>query len=336
MKLSQYLCAFLLSLSTSLHAQGDKPKWVSGDTEGEFPKSAFIIGIGQDSTQAKAADKARIEIAKAFSLSLAASSRSSAEETSNGKASSFSQTGSDDVRTSTKKVMDGVEVPHFWDDGQGTVYALAVLNREHSLHILKDKLETMDKFVGTLQEQLKKTEGKFARLKLALKLLKIGKSRRPLNENYRILNPEGKGIPAPAGLSDALAEARKAVSAIRIQVATTGESAEKTNSRIMDGLSTYGLKVLEANAGTPDILVEAKASAERLPEENLTWYWASGSILVKMSYGSTGEVFTRFEESGQDAARDPYSSVDVTLTSLSDKAADHVFKVITSDILLDD
>jgi hypothetical protein len=216
------------------------------------------------------------------------------------------------------------------------VHALAVLDRAHALQVVGDKLAELDKSIPSLQDQVAKVDGKFARLKVALKLLREAKSRRRFNADYRVLSPDGRGIPAPAGLDDAVGGARKAVDAISIQVVADGLNAEATTSRIMDGLSAYGLKVAEKSAAKADVVVQAKAAAKPLEPENLTWYWAQGSILVKMSYGATGEVFTRFEEKGEEASRDPETSVDVTLTKLADQTADHVFKVITSDQLLDD
>lgn len=325
----------LLALVAVASAASPKPDWLSGETA-QYPKSAFIIGVGQDATQEKAADRARTEISKAFSLHVSATSSSSAEETDGKGGSSGSQTVSDDVKTSTRKILDGVEISSFWDDGKSTIYALAVLNRAHALQIITDKLNELDKSVPDIQDQITKSDGKFARLKLALKLVRMAKSRRHLNADYRVLNPDGKGIPAPAALDGALAQARKAIEAVTIQVETEGVNADKTTSRIMDGLSAYGLKVAEKSANPADVLVQAKTSAQRLAPENITWFWADGSILVKMSYGSTGEVFTRFEEKGEEASRDPSTSVDAALSKLADQTADHVFKVITSNDILDD
>jgi len=329
------LAVVLAAPAFAKDAKDARPDWVSG-VSSQYPKSDYIIGVGSDQTQDKAADRARTEIAKSFSLSLSATSRSSAEEVSAGAGSSVSQTVSDDVRTSTRKVLDGVELATYWDDGQGTVYALAVLNREHSLKIITDKLEELDKSVPDLQDSIGKADGKFTKLKLALKLLRLAKARRRLNSDYRVLSPGGKGVPAPAALNDALGQARKAVEAVSIQVVTSGNDAEQTTSRIMDGLGAYGLKVAEKGGNPADVLVEVKSKAQRLDPEDITWFWAQGSLLVKMSYGATGEVFQRFEEAGSEASRDPSTSIDVTLTKLADKTADHVFKVLTSNDVMDD
>jgi hypothetical protein len=105
----------------------------------------------------------------------------------------------------------------------------------------------------------------------------------------------------------------------------------------MDALSGRGLKVVEkSGAASPDLVVEAEAEAEPLPPENLTWYWARASIMTRISYGSTGEVFSRFEEAGQDAAGDPGTAVDLTLRALIARTAAHVFSAVTSAGLVDD
>jgi hypothetical protein len=151
-----------------------------------------------------------------------------------------------------------------------------------------------------------------------------------------VLAADGKGIPAPAALEQALPQARAAVQAVTIQIDATGVETETTASRLIDGLSAYGLKVVEKGAAPADVIVEAKASAENLEAEDLTWYWAHGAVRVKMRYGATGEVFQRFEEAGQEASRDPSTSVGVTVAKLADRAADHAFKVLTSNSVLDE
>lgn len=323
-----------MALTPVLVAAADKPDWVSG-VSAAHPKSAFLIGVGHGPTQQKAADKARAELAKSFSTSIEANTSVSARETLDGSGSNYSQSISDDVRASTAKVLDGVEIAQYWQGPDGH-YALAVLNREHSLKIFRDKLEEFDRDFADLSSALGKAEGKFSRLRTALRMLRLVKDRRRINEDFRVLNPEGKGIPAPASYSDVVAKARKAAVSITFQVEVTGKDGEALTSRVIDALNVYGLKAVEKNPRTPDILVEAKAQGAPLPAENLLWVWAKGSILVRMSYGATGEVFTRFEQSGQEAARDSDSAVDAVLKGLCEKTADHVFKVVMSAELADD
>ena len=327
------LAAALLAAPLPAFA-ADRPDWLSGQSP-EFPAGAYVTGVGEGPTQEKAADKARAELAKSLSMSIEATSRASASESSDGKSSSFSQDVSDDVRTSTNKVLDGVTIAKYWQGPDG-YYALATLDRGHSLKIIRDKLEEFDRDFATAEGQLKKLDGKFARLRVALQLVHIARDRRRLNADYRILNPEGRGLAAPAGAADAVAKARRAVAAITVQVAADGPHPEKLQARLIDGLTTFGLKAVEKSDRAGDIVIEAKADAEKLPPEDLTWYWAKGTIVVRLSYGSTGEVFSRFEESGQEAARDPGSSIDAVTARLGDEAAAHAFKTITTAELADD
>lgn len=330
--------AFCISLTllsgAGLNAKEKRPDWLSGQSAA-YPKGTYLTGIGEGPTQEKAADKARAEIAKYLSLSLTAKSSSSMSETT-GQGASSSQAVSEEVRTSTAKVLEGVDIAESWADSDGAHYALAVLNREHALSILKDKLDELDRKINGLSDELTNSEGKFARLKLALRLVGLARSRRKLNGDYRTLSPDGKGSPAPESLNEALAQAREAVASVSVQVSVTGSRAQQVASRIIDGLSAFGLKVVEKRSTHADIVIEAKARAQALEPENLTWYWAKGTILSKMSYGSTGEVFTRFEESGQEAMSDPASAVEAALLSLADKTALHAFKALTSSELLDD
>lgn len=332
-----HLVTFALLALALLPASADaaeRPSWLK-DPSADYPRAVYVTGVGEGPTAEKAADKARAELAKAISLYVESKTRSSASETSNGKASSFEQEVSDEVRTSTAKVLEGVEIARYWD-GPSSHFALAVLDRAHSLKVLRDKLSELDTESAELAESLPRTEGKFARLKSALRLSNLLRSRRKLNADYRQLNPEGQGIAASTTTPKALGEARKAVAALTIRVEAEGDQADSVATRLIDGLASRGLRASQGGAGTPDLIIEARARAKALHPEDLTWYWAKGSLSVRVSRGSTGEVVTSFEVAGQDAARDPGSSVDVVLASLSEKTAARLFRFIVSGDILDD
>lgn len=318
-----------------LAAQQERPDWLSG-AHPSYPKNLYLTGIGEGATQEKAADKARAEVAKGFGVTLSAASRTAAAETSGGDAANSRQEISDEIRTSTRKVLDGVEIAVYWQ-GPQSWHAFAVLDREHSLKVLMDKLAEIDREWKDVAEELERTQGKFARLKLGLRLLRLAKDRRRINADYRILNSEGKGIDAPASTSEVLAKARKAVAAITVAVDFSGEQGRDLTSRVMDSLSSRGLRVVEqAGAKAPDIVVEATAEGENLPPENLLWYWAKGSVTVRLAYGATGETFARFEETGQEAARDPSSALTAVWRGLAAKTAAHIFSAVISAELMDE
>lgn len=318
--------------ASAASAVNQRPDWLSGESAA-YPKSAYILGIGEAYSEGKAADKARTEIAKSFSLSLSAKTKTSARESSDGGGS---QDVSDEVRTSTAKVLDGVEIAQYWKDDKGTYYALAILNRDHSLKILKDKLDEFDQEFKDASENLAKAEGKFSRLKHALKLVQTAKSRKKTNADYRVLNPEGKGLPVPASSNEVLGAARKAVAALALQVEAAGPDSDAVAARLIDGLNDYGFKATEKSSKPADILIEAKTGGEMLPPENLMYFWAKGSIAVKLSYGSTGDVFTRFEDSGQQASGDPEQALKETLKVLAAKSAARIYQIVTTSELSDD
>jgi len=324
----------LLFLSAAGLAAAAKPDWLSGDAAA-YPKSAYVLGIGEGPTQDKAADKARAEIAKVFGTALTANTVVNASASIDASGSSESQYVSDDVRTSTAKFLEDVEVAQYWTDETGSVHALAVLDRGHALKTLADKIAEIDRDFSANAADLDKAEGKFSALRAALKLQQGAKSRRRLNADYRILNPDGKGVPAADSAHEALSRARRAVSALTVSVAASGEHAERMGARMIDALGYYGLKAVE-RGGKPDVVIELQGAAQPLPIENLTWFSAQGTVSVKMSYGSTGEVFKRFDESGEGSSGDPGQAVPAALIRLTDRAAVRAYQVLTSPTTLDD
>ncbi len=327
---------YIFSIGTALFLASpafcgqDKPDWLTGESAA-YPRSAYVTGVGEGSSQEKAADKARAEVAKALGVSLSATTRSAMTETLENS----SQEVSDEVKTATNKVLDGVEVVSYWE-GPQSWYAFAVLNREHSLKVLKDKLDEIDRSWQDLAQELAKVQGKFSRLKLALRLLKLSKQRDRVNRDLRVLNPQGQGIPAPASAAEILSQARHAVSTVTVSVEAKGENARRLSSRIMDALSSAGFKAVAKGPKPADIALAAELESEAVPPENFIWYWARGSVRVQLAYGVSGEVFSEFEETGEESSRSPSSALDATLSTLAKQTAGHAFLVITSTELSDE
>lgn len=329
------LAAALLALLAPLAGATERPDWLSGSPR-EFPSSAFLTGVGEGPTQEKAADRARAEIAKALGTQVTAATAISSREAVTGRGSSVSQEVSEDVRTYTAKVLEGVEVPLRWRDDKGVHYAMAVLDRVKTAGLLRDKIGEHDSKIARGSVELPEAEGKFSRLKLALQLLSAYKARRKLNGDLRVLSPDGKGIPPPDGYEEALSAARKAVKAIKVFVSASGESPELVGDRLAGGLSSRGLRTVEKGGGKPDIVVRAAAEVEVLPAENLLWQWARGGVRVELAYGSSGEVFARFEESGQESGNDPDAAADAALKALAERCAERAYQAILSRELEDD
>ncbi|MFA6317981.1 MAG: LPP20 family lipoprotein [Elusimicrobiota bacterium] len=327
--------ALVGSASAQTAGTGSRPDWLSGRSS-EYPSGAWVTGVGAASTEEKAADKARAELSKYFGVKIVAETKSYMRETSMGKGSSTEKDVSDAVNSFTYQMIEGSEVAKYWKDSDGTVYALATLNREEALRRLGGKLDELDRDFLSSSELLAKTEGKFGRLKHALDLVRMARERKDFNKTYRVLSPDGKGRPGP-DTKDVLSDARKAVKAISVRVVASGESPASFGARFVDELSGYGLKaVLGEDEKTSDILVEAHGEARNLRPTDLTWFWARGGMVVRMSYGGTGDVFKRFEESGEEASRDPGSASDATLVKLARRCAQRVFQVITTEDLSDD
>ncbi|MBI5882226.1 MAG: LPP20 family lipoprotein [Elusimicrobia bacterium] len=321
--------------SVQASAADPRPRWLS-DPSSEFPSSSFVTGVGSAHNEEMAGDKARAEVSKYFGVKIAAETKSYMRETSMGKASSTEKDVSDEVKSFTFQMIEGAEIAKYWKDSDGIVYALATLERAPTIKKLEGKLDELDREFTSDSELLAKTEGKFSRLKYALNMVKLSISRKEFNKMYRILSPEGKGRPGP-DTKEVLVQARKAVKAITVRVVASGENPSSVGALFVDELTAYGLKAVVGDEGkTSDILVETHGEAQNLRPKDLTWFWARGEMVTRLSYGSTGDVFKRFQESGEEASRDPGSAVDATLAKLAKRSAQRVFQVITTEDLSED
>jgi hypothetical protein len=314
----------LLGLALAAHVwAAEKPDWLSGRSA-NYPAARFVTGVAQASGADKAADKARTEVAKAFGVSLYARTETSERESSSG---GYRQDVSDEVFATTSKVLDGVEIAERWQDEGGTHYALAVLDREHSLKVMADKLAELDAQFVKLAGELAGIEGRWQKLGRSLKILDNVRARKELNADYRVLNPEGKGIAAPDKAADAVALAKAALAEITVRVESKGEESELVAERLREKLQRHGLKV-KSRAEEPDLLIVARSEGRALPAENLLWLWAEARLNVALLHD--GEELERFGFSGQAAARDPEDALRQALRSLSDKAAAQSYRLLLS------
>lgn len=201
---------------------GDRPDWIDGASRA-YPRDKYLVGVGMADDRASAADRARSEISKIFATNVNVTTNLNESESTSTRGSktetSFSQAISQSLQTTSKKVLEGVEIVENWKDGATMQqYALAVLDRFKALSAVKDKIDDFDKQAQQWKGQMDSASDKMGKVKAAMKLLALLKARAELNGEVRILDPGGKAVPSPFDEPAVRAEAAKTVATLDVIV----------------------------------------------------------------------------------------------------------------------
>jgi LPP20 lipoprotein/Domain of unknown function (DUF4384) len=129
-----------------------QPSWVKSRTSLAFPENTYMLGIGfANKTKDRAADlqkaydAAFADIAKQIKATVASQTSLQEYEVVSGNRSTLEQKTSAEIKVSSDIKLGGLRISDtYYDDDNGLVYALAVLNR----------ITTGDQLKGTLAEYL--------------------------------------------------------------------------------------------------------------------------------------------------------------------------------------
>ncbi len=308
---------------------GPKPAWVDGESS-RWPRAGYVLGVGSADDQASAEDRARGEVARVFTADVSVQTTVDESESNSDKGHSFTQTVAENVRTTTRKVLEGVDIVARWKDATGRYYALAALLKSQGLLAVTEKTQAVDDEAGQWKKALDASTDKFERAKDAAKLVALVKSRADLDAERRVLG----GGPAPDGSVDAgaaRAEAAKALAALDVVVSVSGDGAEAVATGIISGLNAAGLSAKRGGPSDPaDLRAEAAVTAAPADSGDPRWKRERASASVTLEDGRQGKAFARFDASAREDSIDPAEARRRALASLSREVSEKVSAAITS------
>ena len=151
--------------------RGKRPDWISRESH-QYPSSDYLTGVGYGSDRQSAEDKARSEIAKIFYSDIESRTRTYQEYLQTTSKSNIEATEKVDIeditKVSTQKILSGVRIAQFYQQTEPdeVFYALAVLDRDQSTMILKDKIHELDAEIERLVENADEEDDKLSKIKI--------------------------------------------------------------------------------------------------------------------------------------------------------------------------
>ncbi len=310
---------------------GSRPAWIEGESS-RWPRSQHVLGVGSADDEFSAADRARGEISRVFSSAIDVNTtvdESESNLTQGGKTNaSFSQLVAQNIRTASKKILEGVEIVERWQDSSTSrYYALATLDKTKAMSAVEEKTQALDAETAQWKTRLDAADNKFERAKAAAKLAVLLKGRLELENDRRVLG--GGALPSTVDVAVAKAAASKALAALDVVVAATGEGVDEVETGIVTGLVAEGLTAKRGNPGDKgDLVIEAKSAQQAVEGGDARWKWSRASATVTLKDGREGKTFSRFEVSDREAAADVGEARRRAWATLAKKTSEKVSSAI--------
>ncbi len=314
--------------------KGPKPDWVDSSSM-EYPREKYLTGVGMGDDRQTAEDRARAEISKVFSTVVTVNTNLTESETNASKNGAndnqFQQNISQNVQTVSKKALEGVEIVENWQDpATRSHYALAVLEREKAIAAVKEKIADFDGQAKEWQQKLAEATEKLPRVKAAMKVLALIDARNELNNELRVLDESGQGVPDPLDEAQVRPAAAKAVAELDVAVGMSGAKSSQIETGIVQGLNDFGLQAKTGSPDAADIIVEGEVDTKPMQGDGSAWKWARSTVTIALKDGKTAKTFGRFDVSSRQASADYDEAVRRSHVELAKKVSSQVKDAVTA------
>ncbi|MGH0033563.1 MAG: LPP20 family lipoprotein [Myxococcota bacterium] len=262
------LLAALLALACAGAGLG-APSWVDDPYDGRA-RARVIAAVGSGADRQSAANSARAEVAQILDArvegSIETSARAEIRETGEGARSTVVEDIVENVAVRTDVGLRGSEIAERWKAGDGTRYALAVLDKARMRESLAADIAELDRTIADHLAEAASSAGALERARAYLQALPPAEKRNHLLGTYRVVG--GRADPAVGGLTAAgiagraraaLREVRIAVDAraVDLETGAAGAALPELRSELAARLSEMGLDVVSDPGADPTALVLA-------------------------------------------------------------------------------
>ncbi|MBI5193961.1 MAG: LPP20 family lipoprotein [Nitrospirae bacterium] len=281
-----------------------KPDWLEGKSR-KYPDDMYLIGVGFGDTRKAAEDAAYAALSRIFQADIQSKTsewEKYVQTDVKGKSQSTRDIKIDQLTSvATNKVLEDVTVADIYvSESEKLTYALAVMERQHAMESLKEKIAAADKDILELQKQASESDDKIERVRALRNAMKTFLNREVYNTDLRIISTAGKGIDPPVSLVSIKQKIQDLLTKqIHIGVQVDGPHRSDIRSSIIEGLTKEGFSVEEK--GDPaklDILVKSNIEFENadLPQ----WKFVRWNITVDLVNQKSEKVFGSFTRNGRE------------------------------------
>jgi len=308
---------------------GQRPDWVDGASR-QFPYTSYLTGVGHGAERQAAEDKARAEIAKIFYSDIQAGNRiyqEILESTVGGKSTSDENINfAEIIKVSTHKILSGIRVVQVYRDpgSQPEFFALAVLDRNQSRVMLKNKIQEMDGNIQQLLSAVRRQQDTLSRVKMLQDGIRKHALRQAYNTELRIVDPVAKGISPPFNITEIKSLLHNVLlKEFFIALSLEGPGAEEVGQSIVEALNRKGYSVCD-EIDEASIVTRGLIQIKALPRGAAGWVFVRWEAYFDLVDRNGGAVFGSVQKSGK--------AGHLTLTHAENRAVGYMRKVLATEI----
>jgi hypothetical protein len=302
LKLNSFLF-MVFSLCLSPLALAGQPAWVAGDSA-EYSNDQYLLGRGVGSTVEEASNRARGELATIFEVRIEVVNENSTTVSQSGKNEQIDKLATQQVSAKTDKVISGINIAKTWiNPDTQEVYALAVLPRAQASASLREEMGKLDAEVQQQLQAAKTADDPLLKIGALSQALQAAIKREGFQASLKVVDPSGRGMPAPVSQASVQARINDALKGVRIAPVVTEDAGTKEFAALLKGgLATAGF--LAANAEKADLILEGKLTLTDLGWRS-GWNWVRATVEVSLvekdSHRVRGSQTWPVKASAQDA-----------------------------------
>ena len=309
--------------------KGKRPDWVDGESS-EYPSSFYMTGVGYAPDRQTAENKARAEISKIFYSKINASNRAYEEylqTTYKGKSKTRESISIEDItKVSTQKVLSGVLIAQVYQQSrpEKLFYALAVLDREQSKRILRQKIEQLDGDIQKLLADSQMEKDKLFQIKNLNTCIEKYFIRQACNAELRIVSRSGEGIPPTVRFT----EIKKQLTDILLRdfliaLSVKGTRSSDIREALVEALNKKGFSVSDdfANAS---VMVRGNVNIRPFEQGSSEWKFVRWKAYFDLVDQQGGAVFGSIKKTGKEGH--------LNITQAEERAVRKIRKILATDI----
>lgn len=294
-------CALLLYGCASAPREAAAPQWVT-DPDAVYSGTEYLNGVGEGANRAEAELQAAAALAKSIVQTVEAASSASQQYSSADAAGGIAQNYQSVVQTSSSiEGIAGARIREAWTAPDGTVYALAQINRSESGNVYKSRIDANTAVIAALINQADRRGPSFeslTALRQAQALAEENKSDLILlagiNSNLaRVVDLPYKSADAVRVLADRMQDA------LSVALSVSGDTNGRIAAALSQALARIGLKTT-GEADDAPLLLEANFSVEPA-DIDPQYAYVRFTLDVILTDTATGTAEFSFSRNGREA-----------------------------------
>lgn len=309
--------------------KGKRPVWVNGDSI-QYPSSKYLTGVGYGPDRKSAEDKSRAEIAKIFFSKIDSRTRSYQDylqTTSKGKSKIEETLSIEEItKVSSQKVLSGVRISHVYHETgtESMFYALAVLNREQSAKILRDKIGELDRGIKGILASANRAEDMLTKVKYLKQSIQEHILREAYDAELRIVSRSGGGVSPRVSFTELKSKLESVLLRdFLIGVAVSGSRANEIQDALVQGLNQQGFAISE-DLSRANVIVRGTVKIRPLDRGTSEWKYVQWRTHFDMVDKRGESVFGSVNKSGREGH--------LNLTQAENRAVRKIQKALTTEI----